>query len=50
MIEEKGYLIDSGYKGKISEEDTEKEMLFPTEEEYKEYIFELENQRNHDSL
>ena len=46
MIEEKGYTIDCGYKGKINEEDIEKEILFPTEEEYKEYIFELENQRN----
>lgn len=41
MIEEKGYPIDCGYKGKVNGE----EMLFPTEEEYKEYLCELENQR-----
>lgn len=46
MIEEKGYLIGSGYKGKISEEENRKEMLFPTEEEYREYISELEKQRS----
>ena len=44
MIEEKGYLIDSGYMGMIHE----KYMLFETEEAYKEVLFdyELQNQRD----
>lgn len=50
MPEEKGYTIDCGYKGTISNEENRKEMLFPTEEEYKEYIFDLQNQRDQYAL
>lgn len=50
MPEEKGYTIDCGYKGVISKEENRKEMLFPTEEEYKEYIFDLQNQRDQYAL
>lgn len=50
MPEEKGYHIDCGYKGVISKEEHRKEMLFPTEEEYKEYIFDLQNQRDQYAL
>ena len=32
-----GYIIASGYKGRLSDGTW---MLFPTEEEYKEYIYE----------